>query len=85
MKMTTLTKRADELQINDILLAHQMEFNKRSMKVLEINPIADRLFIVVEILDERYPYFPPISENETIGDIWRLDVTKFRTFLVLEE
>lgn len=71
-----ITKRADELEIGDILLPHPMRHNKRSWKVIKIEPIADRLFIIVEILGDGHPTSPPVSPEEIIGDYWKLDSKK---------
>lgn len=82
--MNTRRKRIDELEVGDILLPHQMEINKRSWKVIEIESVASRFFVKIEVLGKEYPtILYPKEPDEKIGDIIRLDSQADRSFTVL--
>ena len=74
--------RCDKIQVGDFILPHQMGLNKRTMLVIDIEPIGERLFIKVEFLDDDYPTCPPIPREEIPGNVIRIDTTKDNKFPV---
>lgn len=69
--------RAEKIEVGDFIMPGPMALNKRTWKVVGIEPVGDRLFIKVEILDDSYPNTNcPIAKQEKPGDIIRIDTTR---------
>jgi hypothetical protein len=75
--------RCDRLEIGDCLIPAPMALNKRTWKVVEIEPVGSRLFIKVEIMDDSFSKVDcPELENETPGQVIRIDSTPDNKFPV---
>ena len=77
-------KRVDELEVGDILIPQHMGMNKRSWKVIGIEPMGGRFFIKAEILGNDHPSIATCYDdmNYGIGEVVQIDTSSYSNFWV---